>query len=121
MALSIFSNKTIEELKNIVIKYFSDIKSVPGYKLTKKNYLYDKNNMGYLYKIIPIKDNSYISFMWTINTTYSKYIKAGPLTFIESLLGHETKHSLTSYLKKKGYIYSFIYKKKKYTKIFMKK
>ena len=108
MAVSIFSNKTIEELKNIVIKYFSDIKSVPGYKLTKKNYLYDKNNMGYLYKIIPIKDNSYISFMWTINTTYSKYIKAGPLTFIESLLGHETKHSLTSYLKKKGYIYSLV-------------
>ena len=108
MSLSIFSNKTIEELKNIVIKYFSDIKSVRGYKLTKKNYLYDKNNMGYLYKIIPIKDNSYIIFNWTINKTYSKYVKAGPMTFVESILGHETKHSLTSYLKKKGYIYSLV-------------
>jgi insulysin len=108
MSLSIFSNKTIEELKNIVIKYFSDIKSVLGYKLTKKNYLYDKNNMGYLYKIIPIKNNSYIVFNWTINKTYSKYMKAGPMTFVESILGHETKHSLTSYLKKKGYIYSLV-------------
>ena len=108
MSLSIFSNKTIEELKNIVIKYFSDIKSVLGYKLTKKNYLYDKNNMGYLYKIIPIKNNSYIVFNWTINKTYSKYMKADPMTFIESILGHETKHSLTSYLKKKGYIYSLV-------------
>ena len=108
MSLSIFSNKTIEELKNIVIKYFSDIKSVLGYKLTKKNYLYDKNNMGYLYKIIPIKNNSYIVFNWTINKTYSKYMKADPMTFVESILGHETKHSLTSYLKKKGYIYSLV-------------
>ena len=108
MALAIFSNKTLEELKNIVIKYFSDIKSVPEYKLTKKNYLYDKNNMGYLYKIIPVQEISYISFMWSINKCYSKYVKSSPIIFVNSLLGHETKHSLTSYLKKKGYIYSLV-------------
>ena len=108
MAVGIFSNKTIEELKNIVIKYFSDIKSVPGYKPTKKNILYDSNNMGYLYKIIPIKDNSYIIFSWMVNKIYSDYIKSNPLDFVISLLGYETKHSLTSYLKKKGYIYSLV-------------
>ena len=108
MALGIFSNKSIEELKNIVIKYFSDIKSVQGYQLTKKNYLYDCNNMGYLYKIIPIKDNSYITFSWIINKIYSEYILSSPLDFVVSLLGYETKYSLTSYLKKKGYIYSLV-------------
>ena len=106
MALSIFSNKSLEELKNLVIKYFSDIKSVEGYKLTKKNYLYDANNMGHLYKIIPTKDNSYIYFMWIINKSYIDYIKSDPVNFVYSILGHETKHSLDSYLKKKGYIYS---------------
>ena len=44
MGLSVFSNKTLEELKKIVEKYFSDIKSVPDYKLMKKEILYDKNN-----------------------------------------------------------------------------
>ena len=108
MALSIFSNKSIEELKNLVVKYFSDIKSVTGYQLSKKNILYDNNNMGYFYKIITIKDFSYISFVWMINKTYRQYIKSDPINYIISLLGHETKHSLTSYLKKKGYIYSLL-------------
>ena len=108
MALSIFSNKTLDELKNLVIKYFSDIKSVEGYQLSKKNILYDNNNMGYFYKIIPIKDFSYLGFNWIINKTYTKYIKSDPINYIVSLLGHETKHSLTSYLKKIGYIYSLL-------------
>ena len=108
MALSIFSNKTLDELKNLVIKYFSDIKSVEGYQLSKKNILYDNNNMGYFYKIIPIKDFSSICFNWIINKTYKKYIKSDPVNYITSLLGHETRHSLTSYLKKIGYIYSLV-------------
>ena len=108
MSLAIFSNKSIGELKNIVIKYFSDIKSVPDYKISKKNFLYDNNNMGYLYKIIPTKDYSFIYFMWTINKSYSEYKKSDPINYVHSLLGHETKHSLTSYLKKKGYIYSLV-------------
>ena len=108
MAVSIFSNKSLDELKNLVIKYFSDIKSVPGYQLSKKNILYDNNNMGYFYKIIPIKDFSYLSFNWMINKTYTKYIKSDPMNYTVSLLGHETRHSLTSYLKKIGYIYSLV-------------
>jgi len=106
MGLSVFSNKTLEELKNIVIKYFSDIKSVPDYKLMKKEILYDKNNSGYLYKIIPIKDNSFIYFIWTFNKIYRKYMTSGHIDYVNSILGHENKNSLTSYLKKKGYIYS---------------
>ena len=91
------------------MKYFSDIKSIKGYQLTKKNILYDNNNMGYLYKMIPIKDNSFISFNWIINKTFEKYIKSKPMNYIISLLGHETKHSLSSYLKKIGYIYTLSY------------
>ena len=106
MSLCIFSNKEIEQLKNMVIKYFNRVKENKEYIKTPKTKLYDENNMGYYYKIIPIKDNSYLEFFWIINKSYSSYIKSEPYTYVISLLGHEGKHSLTSYLKKKVYIYS---------------
>ena len=31
---------------------------------------------------------------------------SGHIDYVNSILGHENKNSLTSYLKKKGYIYS---------------
>jgi len=105
MSLCIFSNKEIEQLKNIVIKYFSNVKKNKEYIKTQKKILYDENNMGYYYKIIPIKDASYLEFFWIINKSYNSYIKSEPYTYVISLLGHEGKHSLTSYLKKKVYIY----------------
>ena len=108
MSLSIFSNKSLEELKNLVVKYFSDIKNIPGFKLENKEILYDKNNMGNLYKIIPIKDYSYIIFFWAINKSYQHLQKSDPIDFVNSVLGHETKYSLTSNLKNKGLIYSLI-------------
>lgn len=106
MSLCIFSNKEIEELKNMVIKYFSRVKENKDYIKTPKTKLYDENNMGYYYKVIPIKDASYLEFIWIINKSYNSYIKSEPYTYVISLLGHEGKHSLTSYLKKKIYIYS---------------
>ena len=108
MSLCIFSNKTIDELKNIVTNYFSRIKKNKNFNKTEKTILYDKNNMGYLYKIIPIKDMSYIKFVWIINKSYSPYYKSEPYNYVISVLGHEGKHSLTSYLKKKGYIYDLL-------------
>ena len=104
MSLCLFSNKGIDELKNIVIKYFSRIKKNDNFYKSQKTILYDKNNMGYLYKIIPIKDISYIQFAWIINKSYNSYYKSEPYLYVVSVLGHESKYSLTSYLKKKHYI-----------------
>ena len=106
MSLCIFSNKEIEQLKNIAINYFSRVKENKDYIKTQKTKLYDENNMGYYYKVIPIKDASYLEFIWIINKSYNSYIKSEPYTYVISLLGHEGKHSLTSYLKKKVYIYA---------------
>ena len=103
MSLCVFSNKGIDELKNIVIKYFSRIKNV-NFNKSPKTILYDKNNMGYLYKIIPIKDISYIQFAWIINKSYNSYYKSDPLFYVISVLGHESRYSLASYLKKRHYI-----------------
>ena len=106
LSLCVFSNKTIEELKNLVIKYFSKIQNIQNFQKIQKKILYDENNMGYYYKIIPVKDISCIYFFWVINKSYNQYYKSDPLNYVISVLGHEGKHSLTSYLKKKSYITS---------------
>jgi secreted Zn-dependent insulinase-like peptidase len=62
LSLCVFSNKTIEELKNLVIKYFSKIQNIQNFQKIQKKILYDENNMGYYYKIIPVKDISCIYF-----------------------------------------------------------
>ena len=108
MSLCVFSNKEIKELNDLVIKYFSKIKRNINYTKTPKNILYDNNNMGYLYKIIPIKDNSYLHFMWIINKSYNSYYKSEPYNYVVSVLGHESRHSLTSYFKKKD-IYTSLF------------
>jgi len=108
MALCIFSNKTIEELKNMVIKYFTKIKNNPNFHKIPKKKLYDENNMGYYYKIVSVKDISYIKFIWIINKSYNSYYKSEPYTYVVSVLGHEGKHSLTAYLKNKEYIYNLV-------------
>ena len=108
MSLCVFSNKEIKELNDLVIKYFSKIKRNINYTKTPKRILYDNNNMGYLYKIIPIKDISYLHFMWIINKSYNSYYKSEPYNYVVSVLGHESRHSLTSYFKKKGYIYELV-------------
>ena len=108
MSLCVFSNRTIEELKNLVIKYFSNIPRIQNFQKITKKILYDENNMGYYYKMIPIKDISYVYFFWIINKSYNSYYKSEPYNYVVSVLGHEGKHSLTSYLKKKSYIFSLV-------------
>ena len=71
MSLCVFSNKGMEELDNIVKKYFSRIERKLNYSKIPKSILYDENNMGNFYKIIPIKDINYIQFLWIINKSYN--------------------------------------------------
>ena len=108
MSLCVFSNKGMEELDNIVKKYFSRIERKLNYSKIPKSILYDENNMGNFYKIIPIKDINYIQFLWIINKSYNSYYKTEPYNYVISVLGHESRHSLTSYLKKKEYIYALL-------------
>ena len=106
ISLCVFSNKTLEELKNLVVKYFSNIPKIQNFQKIPKTILYDENNMGYYYKMIPTKDISYVYFFWVINKSYNSYYKSQPYKYVESVLNHEGNHSLTSYLKKKSYIFS---------------
>ena len=105
MSLCVISNKSIDEIKNMVVKYFSRLQKNKNFYKSPKTILYDNNNMGYIYKIIPIKDISDIRFFWIINKNYTSYYKSQPCNYVISVLGHESRHSLTSYLKKKQYIY----------------
>ena len=106
MCLCVHSNKSIDIMKNMVEKYFEKIQKKENFNLVKNEFLYDNNNMGYIYKIIPIKDKHTINFLWIINKSYIKFHDKKPFNYISELFGHESKHSLTSFLKKKNYIYT---------------
>ena len=117
MSLTVISNLSIEKLNSIIIDKFSLIKNKKkednnnnnnNNKTNKKNYLYDENNMGFIYKIIPVKNKNKLEIFWVINENYVQYYLYQPFEYIVSILGHEGKNSLTSYLKKKEYIFDLI-------------
>jgi len=107
MSLCVQSNIEIEEINKIIVDNFSLIKKDELYINDiniNENYLYDENNMGYIYKVISIKNKHILKLYWIINENYNKYYKSKPFEYVTSILGHEGKYSLTSFLKKKHYI-----------------
>ena len=108
MSLCVQSNIQIEEINKIIVDKFSLIKKDESYINdinVNQNYLYDENNMGYIYQVISIKNKKVLKLYWVINENYNKYYKSKPFEYITNILGHEGKYSLTSYLKKKVYIF----------------
>ena len=112
MSLTVISNLSIEKLNSIIIDNFSLIKDKKkednNNKIKKKKYLYDENNMGFIYKIIPVKNINKLEIFWIINENYVQYYLYQPFEYIVSILGHEGKYSLTSFLKEKEYIFDLI-------------
>lgn len=114
MSLCVISDKSIDDMKKIIENNFSAIKQNENYvqlfntEICNKKFkcLYDENNMGNIYNIIPVKNEHRLQLYWVINENGYQYYKAQPFEYIVSLLGHEGKNSLTSYLKKKEMITS---------------
>ena len=106
MSLCVQSNIPIEKINNIIIEKFSLIKKDKEYinQVNNNLNLYDENNMGYIYKVISVKNNYILKLYWVINVNYNKYYKSKPFEYVTSILGHEGSHSLTSFLRKKHYI-----------------
>ncbi len=103
MSLCVQSNIQIEEINKIIVEKFSLIKKDESYINdinVNQNYLYDENNMGYIYQVISIKNKKVLKLYWVINENYNKYYKSKPLEYITNILGHEGKNDGTSYLHK---------------------
>lgn len=114
MSLCVISDIDIEHMKQTIEECFSNIKQEKEYeekfytliKTKKFNKLYDENNMGNIYRIEPVKDVQRLQLYWVINDNGYQYYKSQPFEYVTSLIGHEGKNSLTSYLKEKQYISS---------------
>lgn len=114
MSLCVISDIDIENMKQTIEECFSNIKQEKDYeeqfytliKTKKFNKLYDESNMGNIYRIESVKDVQRLQLYWVINDNGYKYYKSQPFEYVTSLIGHEGKNSLTSYLKEKQYITS---------------
>ncbi|PCJ61883.1 MAG: hypothetical protein COA79_06195 [Planctomycetota bacterium] len=105
MALCILSNKSLDDLEILATKYFSDIPNrnsiAPKYP---ENYLDTANGLRIL-KIIPKKNIHQLDIQFAL-PNLTKYRNEKPLQLLGSILGHEGKGTITSHLKKKGFISS---------------
>ena len=62
---------------------------------------YTKENLGNIYRFVPVKDKDLLSFVWHLPST-EKFYKSQPLRYHSHLFGHEVENSLLSYLIAEG-------------------
>ena len=107
MSLVILSNKTLEEMEKLVDNLFSFVSKVENLELPAYDKVlpYDKDNCGYFYNIVPVKNNDILNFYWFL-PSYSKFYKKKPQNYVTSILGHEGPNTLTSSLLKDDLISS---------------
>jgi insulysin len=111
MSLVMLSPKPLEEMEKITddlfthVEYNQNITTEALQKQYSSVFPYEKNNTGFFYKIIPVKDKDEISFYWFINENTNPLYDQKPLTYLSSLFGHEGPNSLTSSLVKDDLIH----------------
>ena len=109
MNLCVYTNEKISDVEDFIEKLFEQVPKKENYIKPEYNKVlpYDKNNLQFLYKIVPVKDKDQINIIWYLPNCKNEY-KKKPLDFISSVLGHEGPFSLTSSLKKDSLIDSLI-------------
>ena len=92
----------MEDLEKIVTGLFTEVsnKEVKVPDLSKPP-AYTADNLGHLYRFVPVKDKDILSFVWHLPSTDKEYEKQ-PLRYHSHLFGHEGEHSLLSYLISEG-------------------
>lgn len=101
MKLVVYGKEDLETLEKWTVKMFSDVKNIDVEVPIMKEIPFDKENLGLLFKVVPIEDADYLAFEWYIENV-RPYYKENPTQYITSLIGHEGKNSLLSYLKDEG-------------------
>lgn len=101
MKLAVYGKESLETLEQWVVKMFSDAKNFDTKIPEIKEFPFDKENMCQFYKLVPIEDNDYLTLEWYIENV-RPYYKDQPTHYITTLIGHEGKNSLLSFLKDEG-------------------
>jgi len=97
MHLVLVSKLDINTLENLVNKYFINVKEgEPNTNFISKNLYID---LPHLINIKPNTDRNFLKIQFEVPNSY-KYLDSKPDYILASLVGHEGKNSLLSYLKK---------------------
>ena len=120
MHLCIYSNKPNEEMFKLVEGLFSLIPKLENFKMPRYDEVqpYDKNNLKYLYKVIPIKDANEIQLEWYL--PYCDDYRSKPLSFLSDIIGHEGPNTLASSLNKDNLCNSLVAGSSSYSKTYMR-
>ena len=118
MTLCLYSNMSIDDLINLVEKFFKDVPKrenfvMPKYDMVKP---YDKGQLSNFYKIVPVKDKDKLIFRFYF--PFCDNYRADPFSFFTSLFGHEGPNTLTACLKRDNLITDLLSSSEDYAKIF---
>ena len=98
MTLVLQSNYSLDQMEEYARKYFTAIENknvvVPSFFEPKA---FDEGNLGYLYKVEPVKNENKISFFIPIEYV-EKLHDTKPADYVSHCVGHEGEGSLLSAL-----------------------
>ena len=118
MNLVLYSNLPMENLIKLVDDLFTLVPKrenfiMPTYDRVKP---YTEKDLGFFYKIFPVKDEDSLRFIWAL--PFCKNYHAKPLKFLTSLFGHEGPNTITSSLKRDNLITDLVASKDHYANTF---
>ena len=118
MNLVLYSKLPMDNLIKLTDDLFTKVPKMENFTMPKYDEVkpFDENNLGLFYKIIPVKDEDSIKFIWYLPFCDNYYAK--PLSFLSSLFGHEGENTLTASLKRHNLITDLITSKDEYAKTF---
>ncbi|XP_055383724.1 insulin-degrading enzyme-like isoform X1 [Condylostylus longicornis] len=102
MCLSVLGKETLDELEEMVITKFSDVKEKNVEPPRWSDKPYDDSQFSTKVEIIPVKDIRALTLSF-MTKDLDEYYKSPPENYISHLIGHEGKGSILSELKKQGW------------------
>jgi len=102
MALALLSKYSIPEMEGWARTYFSSIENSQTPDIDYPPVYLSEKGAIRLIRVKPIKDKKELALEFPLPLDYYKYYESKPEKILSSIIGHEGKGSLLSFLKEKG-------------------
>ncbi|XP_074640666.1 insulin-degrading enzyme-like [Tubulanus polymorphus] len=118
MALCVLGKESLDELTDLVVKLFADVKNKNVKVPEWLEHPYGPDQCKLKASVVPIKDVRNMNITWPIPDVHPHY-KSGPDMYLGHLLGHEGPGSMLSELKLRGWVNTIVAGQKTGAKGFM--
>jgi insulysin len=105
MTVCLYDHRGLDEIQNLAVKHFSSVPNRNQRKLVFKNDPFYIKNESTIKYTVPLLDARKMQFTWLVPEN-SKTYQSNPYKYVSHLISHEGSHSLSSKLKRQGYINS---------------